>query len=185
MQGLEGWETRSGTDGTLAVKEVKGYAKVIHPRKGQAVLDHVLWMKRTAKGPNMAAQVIKGLETGKLYSLRMLSGDYKELMAGKSTATNHALGVNLENVEILPNESFVGIVKASHWVDAYGFGENNPYCLNYYCKVFRAKGKTARLVISDWMDERNVGGPEGQELICNFIQIQPFFSQGNMAPKSE
>ena len=96
----------------------------------------------------------------------MLSGDYGELMAGKSALTNHVLRVRLENAEVIPDKSFVGIM-----------AQGKKYCFNYHWLVFRAQGESARLVISDWSDEKNAGGPEGQELICNFIQVQPYFAR--------
>jgi hypothetical protein len=34
---------------------------------------------------------------------------------------------------------------------------------------------TARLTISDWADERNPGGPIGQEMVYNFVEVQPYF----------
>lgn len=167
-KGLEGWETKAAAEGTIAVKEIKEYGGKTQGRwQTIDVGNHVLWMKRNAKGPNVAAQVVKGLEAGRLYSLKMLYGDFGDLMAGKSVATNYALKVNLENVEIIPSKSFLGLL-ASFVKDYY---------FNYHWTVFRAKGTEARLVISDWADENNPGGPEGQELICNFIQVQPFFAK--------
>ena len=41
--------------------------------------------------------------------------------------------------------------------------------------VFRAKGPTARLTLSDWpAPTRRNGAPLGQELIFNFIEVEPF-----------
>ena len=40
----------------------------------------------------------------------------------------------------------------------------------------RADSPTARLTISDWADERTPGGPVGQELMHNFIQVQPYMA---------
>ena len=31
------------------------------------------------------------------------------------------------------------------------------------------------LEISDWIDEKTRGGPVGQELLFDFMQVQPFF----------
>ena len=41
--------------------------------------------------------------------------------------------------------------------------------------LFRAEEQTARLVISDWASDHSAGGPEGQELMFNYIQIEPYF----------
>jgi hypothetical protein len=49
--------------------------------------------------------------------------------------------------------------------------------MNYHYRVFRANGNSARLVISDWFNDVEPGGPIGQELMYNFISVQPYFSE--------
>ena len=46
--------------------------------------------------------------------------------------------------------------------------------MNYHWLLFRAGSTTARLVVSDWLSDDKPGGPIGQELIYNFIEIQPY-----------
>lgn len=46
--------------------------------------------------------------------------------------------------------------------------------MNHHRIVFRAKAPTAKLTISDWAEDGKPGGPVGQELICNFIEVQPY-----------
>jgi hypothetical protein len=43
--------------------------------------------------------------------------------------------------------------------------------------VFRARSETARLTISDWLSEDQAGGPAGQELMYNFIKVEPYFPE--------
>jgi hypothetical protein len=50
-----------------------------------------------------------------------------------------------------------------------------PVCIAYYWKVFRAKAATAKLTVSDWPDEKEPGGPIGQEQAFNFLEIQPYW----------
>jgi hypothetical protein len=47
----------------------------------------------------------------------------------------------------------------------------------FHWRVFRAKGTTAKLTISDWAGDSDPGGPIGQELMYNFIEIQPYYSE--------
>jgi hypothetical protein len=54
------------------------------------------------------------------------------------------------------------------------FNDNNRAWMNYHQRVFRAAGETAELVISDWASDTEPGGEIGQELIFNFIEIQPY-----------
>ena len=46
--------------------------------------------------------------------------------------------------------------------------------MNYHWRVFRAKGATAKLTVTDWQDDKQPGGPIGQELMFNSIEIQPY-----------
>jgi hypothetical protein len=48
--------------------------------------------------------------------------------------------------------------------------------MNYHWRVFRAEGETAELTVSDWASPDDPGGLPGQELIFNFIEIQPYFA---------
>jgi len=182
--GLEGWKTKPAREGNMAVKRMMisdfGWRmqsrKVAYERRGKNIGNNVLWMKRSLAGPNLASQTIHGLKPGRLYSLKMISGDYGDLMAGKSVITKHVLRAIVENVEIIPSESFVGAWSSSGY-KVERFNNKDPYWWNYHYMVFRAKGNQAKLTISDWADEKNPGGPEGQEQICNFIQIQPYFEK--------
>ena len=54
------------------------------------------------------------------------------------------------------------------------FKGKNKYYMNYHWRVFRAKAETARLTVSDWKSGEERGGPVGQELMYNFIEIQPY-----------
>jgi hypothetical protein len=49
--------------------------------------------------------------------------------------------------------------------------------MNYHFRVFRAIGRTAGLAISDWASPEAPGGPTGQELMFNFIEVQPYFEE--------
>ena len=46
--------------------------------------DTFLWMKRSDKGPNTLSQVIKDLEPGRLYSMKMFSCDYADITNPKT-----------------------------------------------------------------------------------------------------
>ena len=49
-----------------------------------------------------------------------------------------------------------------------------PVWITYHWKVFRAKGKTATLTVSDWPDGKDATGPFGQEQTFNFLEIEPY-----------
>jgi hypothetical protein len=46
--------------------------------------------------------------------------------------------------------------------------------ITYHWKVFRAKGPTAKLTVSDWPGAGKPAGPFGQEQTFNFLEIQPY-----------
>lgn len=59
--------------------------------------------------------------------------------------------------------------------------KSNPAWFDFHLKVFRAKATTATLTISDWASDPSTGsgqaepgGPIGQELIYNFIEVMPY-----------
>ena len=54
------------------------------------------------------------------------------------------------------------------------FNRQHLYWMNYHRRIFRATGDTARLTVSDGKSEKDPGGPVGQELMFNFIEIQPY-----------
>ena len=54
------------------------------------------------------------------------------------------------------------------------FNRDDLAWLNYHWIPFRAKSEEATLSISDWRDPKKPGGPAGQEIILNFVQVQPF-----------
>ena len=56
------------------------------------------------------------------------------------------------------------------------YGEQNTY-FNFVRLFFRAKAETARLAISDWVREKDAGGPDGQELMFNFVEVEPYLEE--------
>jgi hypothetical protein len=49
-----------------------------------------------------------------------------------------------------------------------------PVWITYHWKVFRAKGPTAKLTVSDWSPGSAQSAPFGQEQTFNFLEIQPY-----------
>jgi len=55
--------------------------------------------------------------------------------------------------------------------------ELRPGDIGSHKVVFRAQDETARLTLADWAGDRDPGGPVGEELIWNFVQVQPYFGE--------
>ena len=141
------------------------------PADPEHIGDTFLWMKRSAKGPNTFSQAIKDLEPGRLYSLKMFSCDYQDLANPKAKTREEAtpfIGqVVLEGVEVDPKRSFTEMYASSP-------EPRIPVWITYHWKVFRAKGATAKLVVSDWPNDKEATGTFGEEQTFNFLEIQPY-----------
>lgn len=173
-EGLRGWTIYPAEKGSISVKSLEGYSWLQgrYPRTRRG--DTFLWMKRSAKGPNVVVQTIRNLKPGELYSLKMITADYQDLMNGRSVKQKHVISIELENVELIPEKCFQHLFANCYSHHLGPFNDKHRAWMNYHVRVFRAKAETAKLIISDWLSKDEPGGPIGQELILNFIEIQPY-----------
>jgi hypothetical protein len=176
--GLRNWEVQAAETGSVTGGQQPqlGGLQGRYPATTQG--DTFARLRRSSKAPNVISQTIRGLVPGRTYSLKMLSSDLGELRAGKSVERRLATRIQLGNVEILPVNNLQAVF-ATGWTKAGAFDAagGNPYWVNYDYRVFRAKGTEARLSISDWASDKGPGGPIGQELACNFIEVQPYLEK--------
>jgi len=163
--------------GTIAVKSFPRYGRIEgrfmglgRPADPEHIGDTFLWMKRSQQGPNTFSQTIKDLEPGRLYSLEMFSCDYDDLThpkAKKIEETKSTGTVILEGVELEEKRSFTEVYASTP-------EPKIPICITYYWRVFRAKGLTAKLTVSDWPSPEEPGTTFGQEQTFNFLEVQPY-----------
>ena len=67
---------------------------------------------------------------------------------------------------------------ANNYAHSMGaFSAQNQAWMNYHFRVFRATSPTAQLAISDWANPVAAGGPVGQELMINFIEVKPYWEE--------
>ena len=149
-----------------------GVMQARYPRPTEG--DTVLITTRHEEKPNVFSQEVKDLQPGRLYSLRLYTGDFEDM----SKEEKHAVTIRLDNVTLLPGKCFTHVF---HHHKAHSYapydGVKKHAWMNYHWRVFRANGKTVRLTISDWASAEGPGGPIGQELMYNFVQIQPYFEE--------
>jgi hypothetical protein len=178
-KGLEGWTLHPAEEGGLAVKSFPRYGRIEgrfmglgRPADPEHIGDTFLCMKRSAKGPNTAEQTIKDLEPGRLYSMKMFSCDYKDLVNPKVKKREEASGfigsLILEGGEVDAKRSFSEMYSSSP-------EPKIPVWITYHWKVFRAKTTMAKLVLSDWPSPKDTGETFGQEQAFNFLEIQPYY----------
>ncbi len=177
-KGTEGWTLHPAEKGTIEARSYPRYGRIEgrymglgRPADPEHIGDTFLWMKRSDKGANTFSQTIKNLEPGRLYSMKMFSCDYNDLISQKAKTVedvNKFTGnIAIEGVEIDTKKSFSEI---------YASNPEPPQgvWITYHWKVFRALGGTARLIVSDWQKENEPGVSFDLEQAFNFLEIQPY-----------
>ena len=178
-KGTDGWILHAAEDGSIAAKSFPRYGRIEgrfmglgRPADPEHIGDTFLWMKRSEKAPNTFAQTIRSLEPGRLYSMKMFSCDYNDLMnpmAKKLEEANKFIGnVVLEGVELDEKRSFSELYPSSP-------EPKIPVWITYFWKVFRAKSTTAKVIVSDWPSTPQPGATFGHEQTFNFLELQPYW----------
>jgi hypothetical protein len=177
-KGSEGWTLQPAEPESIDAKSFPRYGRIEgrymglgRPADPEHIGDTFLWMKRSEKGPNTFSQTIKNLEPGRLYSMKLFTCDYQDLVNPKKKTqeeANQFIGqVTLEGVDVDAKRSFAEMY-------ASGPEPRIPVWITYHWKVFRAQGPTARLTVSDWPGDQEPKTPFGQEQTFNFVEIQPY-----------
>jgi hypothetical protein len=169
-QGLQGWQVAAAEPGSITTKSMDGYSWLEGRYPETTEGNTFLWMKRSARGPNAVSQTIKGLQPGRLYSLKMYTGDYQDL----ALEQKHAVSIKLDEVEVLEGKSFQHVFPNCYSHNYGLYNTQHHAWMNYHWRVFRATARQARITISDWASDRDPGGPIGQELMFNFVEVQPY-----------
>lgn len=173
--GTSSWRVDAAEVGSVATNSFRGFGWLEGRYPRTSLGDTFLWTKRSAARPNRVSQEIKNLRPGKLYSLKLVTADHQELTQGKSAEQKHAVSIQLGRAKILAERSFQQPM-ANNYAHALGaFKDQNKFWMNDHFVVFRAKGHSTKLTISDWADASHPGGPQGQEMIYNFLEVQPYF----------
>jgi hypothetical protein len=84
---LEGWTLHATEEGSIQAKKFPRYGRIEgrymglgRPADPEHIGDTFLWMKRSEQGPNTFSQPIRELQPGRLYSLKMFTCDYQDLI---------------------------------------------------------------------------------------------------------
>ena len=173
-EGLQGWQVNAAADQSVQVREFAGYSYLQGRYPLTAQGDTFLWMKRRAQAPNAVSQTIKDLVPGRSYSLKMITGDYQDLMTGASAAKDHGVTVRIDNVALTAAKCFSQPYTPCTYEDRSAFNAGNPFWNTYHYRVFRAKGPEAALTLSDWDSDNTCGGPVGREVILNYLEVEPY-----------
>ncbi len=173
--GSDGWTLHAAEEGSIAVKNTPGFAQLQGRSRPVMEQDSFLWTRRSAAGPNRFTQSIKALEPGRLYSLKMFTADYTEFIQGKSVEQKPEVSMKIEGGELIPDKCFAEVFSSGKIGHVYGsFNRDNPLWVTFHRLVFRANNTEGTLTVSDWPSDTAAGGPIGQELMYNFLELQPY-----------
>jgi hypothetical protein len=168
--GLEAWTVEPAGKGSIQIKNIPGYSWLQGRYPQTSVGDQFICFKRSARQPNIIRQKVKELDPTRLYSVKLIAADLQNLDKKQELA----FSVDLDQVEIIKEHTFRFVYPSNYGHELAPYNRDHPAWFNFYRIVFRPKGRTAELKISDWNNRIKAGGPSGQEVIFNFIEIQPF-----------
>ncbi|MFO1093132.1 MAG: hypothetical protein U0992_07445, partial [Planctomycetaceae bacterium] len=145
-KGLEAWTLHAAEEGTIDARSFPRYGRIEgrymglgRPADPEHIGDTFLWMQRSAKAPNTFSQQVEGLEPGQLYSLKMFTCDYRDLMEPQQKTLEQANRfrgrIMLDGVEVDAQRSFR---------EAYSSNPEPkiPVWITYHWTIFRAKAAT-------------------------------------------
>jgi hypothetical protein len=178
-RGTTGWTVTAAEAGSVGTGNYPGLGR-LQGRVRSARGDNYLWMRRSAQAPNRAIQQIEELIPGELYTMKMFTEDRQDYLNGIVSMQTHAVQIRIDNVDIIPGRKFQEVMQSQRGREVDPpFSDTSQPWFNYYWRLFRAKGTSATLTISDWATDSGPGGPIGQELMFNFIEVQPYFAVGD------
>ena len=170
--GLKGWTVAAAAPDSVKTGTMSGLSPLLGRFLTPGQGNNYLLTKRSADKPNKVSQEIKGLVPGKLYSAKLFVADYQDLTKGQSVRKRLAVSLDIDNVNMIPAKCLV--MEVDSLSTAGAFKGKTPPWMNVYRLVFRALDTTAKLTISDWIDDATPGGPVGQEILYNFVEVQPY-----------
>lgn len=174
-EGLTGWHAEAAEEGSITTGAMPGlsWLEGRYPPTSQG--DTYVLLRRSAVRPNTLTQTIRELKPGRTYSAKLICADYGDLQAGLSRRAEHALRVEVTGADIIADRSFRTTFGSCYSHVHGAFNREHPAYMNLFNITFRAQSSEAQLVISDWLRPGDPGGPAGQELLANFVEVQPYY----------
>lgn len=178
-QGTTGWTVTPAAGGGIGTGTYPGLGILQGRVRGNMRGTNYVYMTRSSQAPNRIVQQIEGLVPGRLYTMKMFTEDRQDYLNGISAMKTHAVQIEIDNVDIVPGREFQEVMQSERGQEVPPFSSGNQPWFNYYWRLFEAQDTTATLTISDWATDSSPGGPVGQELMFNFIEVQPYFAVGD------
>ena len=174
--GLRGWTVEGAEPNAIAAGSMEGFSWLQgrYPKTTEG--DRFCAMRRSANGPNRVSQTLKALEPGRLYSLKFISAATEQL----DQAQQLAVAVEIANAELLPEYTFQFTYPSCYSHEHGPYSREHPAHMNFHRVVFRPRASSATLTIGDWVTGTEPGGPIGQVIAFNFVEVQPFQAPGGV-----
>ncbi|NSW56193.1 MAG: LamG domain-containing protein [Armatimonadetes bacterium] len=169
-EGTEHWQVSAAEEGSITGGKFPGYGMLQGRYPPGAFGDTFAVMIRSARAPNTLSQQMKKLERGRLYSVKVITGDYADLTGGKSRKDTQVLSIAVDGAQVLEGGFSYPFRSAR---GPQPFTPEQPFWMTYHWLQFRAQGENATLRISDWAGPDLPGGPVGQQMMVSFIEVQP------------
>jgi hypothetical protein len=169
-EGTARWQVAAAEPGSITAAKFAGYGDLQGRYPAGTMGDTFAVLTRSAKAPNVISQRLQGLTPGRLYSLKVFTGDYADLQAGKSREDPQVLSITVDGAEVQPG-GFSHPFKSCRGPKP--FTAEKPFWMTFHWLRFRATGPTATLSLSDWARPGEPGGPTGRETMVNFVEVQP------------
>ncbi len=169
-KGLEGWQVQPAGQESILPGHMEGFSWLQgrYPRTPQG--DHFAVFTRSSQSPNKITQTIANLQPGRAYSLKLIAADIQHL-GQKQEIT---IGIEIGNAERIDKLSFQTIYPSCYAHTLGEYNQDHPAYFTYYRVVFLAKPGTSTLTLSDWASPHKPGGPVGQKIAVNYVEVQPF-----------
>lgn len=169
-EGLVRWQVTAADPGSVSAATFAGYGDLQGRYPGGNLGDTFAVMTRSTKAANVLSQPLQGLTPGRLYSLKVFTADYADLQAGKSRKDQQVISITVDGANAQPG-GFSYPFKSCRGPKP--FTTKEPFWMTYHWLRFRATGQTATLRLSDWAKPGEPGGPVGQQMMLNFVEVQP------------
>ena len=168
-EGTDGWAVNAAEPGSIRADDSPGFGWLQGRYPEGPEGDTVLVVRRSTNARNRVRQTMKDLEPDQLYSLKLISADFKDM----SKEEKHAIRIEIAGATLLPEKCYAHVFN-NYYHCTPRYPKRQTAWMNYRRLVFRARGERAGLTISDWKSADEPGGPIGQELMINFVEVQPY-----------
>jgi len=181
VDGLDGWAAQCAEPGSIVATSRKDYGFKVQYRREvpRGYGDTLVRMTRSAKGPNRLSQTLTGLKPGAMYILLYHSTDEADVENPGTPCRDFVLRAELKGVTLMPRLSFDRIWPEDLSDKGLRKGRPNirtPFPLSCHHRyVFRAKGPTAELTVTDWASDSAPGAPVGRTRLVNYFMVRPYY----------